>query len=140
MAMLATFGRRMGRLSERVESNALFIKKKVARNVHTVVVRTTPIDSGRARFSWNVNMNRPNYTYDYASFEGGARRGDWVGKMAASSIAIQAATQKDSVYISNGLPYIGKLNRGYSSQAPRDYVRTAAIIGARIVRDSRILR
>lgn len=140
MVTLAAFGKRMTALSVRIPKNANTVKKRVASNVLTVVVRVTPKDTGRARFNWNVNFNRPNHSYEYDSFTGYGRQGDWLAKMATSRLAIFAATQKDSIYISNGLPYIGKLNRGYSSQAPRDYVRTATIIGARTVRDSRILR
>lgn len=139
MADLSTFGSRMRSRGDRIESNATKAKRKVGVAVVTAVVQTTPIDTGRARFWWNVSMNRPNHNYEYESFEGGGRVGDWLGKMATSRVAILRATEKDIIYISNGLPYIGKLNRGYSAQAPRDYVRTASILGAQVVRNSRLV-
>lgn len=140
MATLRAFGKRMETLSVRLPVSANNLKKRVAQNVLVAVVRATPLLTGRARYNWNVNFNRPNYSYEYNSFESFARTGAWVTKMSTSGVAILAATRKDSIYISNGLPYIGKLNRGYSAKAPRDYVRTAAIIGARLIRDGRILR
>lgn len=140
MVSLAQFAKNMDRRADRLVTNATHVKQRVARHVLTAVVMQTPHDTGRARYNWNVAMNFPNRDYSYSSFNDYARTGDWLGKMATSRAAILRATEKDVIYISNGLPYIGKLNRGYSAQGPRDYVRTSAIAGARVVSQSKILR
>lgn len=140
MATLTLFAQRMKARGAKVVPRATAVKRRVGAAVVTAVVHATPMDTGRARFSWNVGMNRSNHNYEYSSFEGHSRSGDWLGKMATSRAAIMRATEKDVIYISNGLPYIGKLNRGYSAQAPADYVRSATIAGAQVVRNSKILR
>lgn len=140
MANLSGFSRNIIRRANNIEKNTTRVKKDVARRVLTQVVTRTPILSGRARYHWNVSFNAPDHSYDYDSFSDGSRTGAWLGKMATSSVAILRATQKDDIYISNGLPYIGKLNRGYSPQASARYVQVAALVGAQTVRSARILR
>lgn len=140
MGDLGTFANRMRTRSGEVIKGTTQAKQTVARHVLTAVVHQTPIDTGRARFSWNVGMNAPNYGYEWESFDNYGRLGDWLGKMATSRAAILRATEKDSIYISNGLPYIGELNRGKSKQAPADYVRTAAIGASSAIAGVRILR
>lgn len=140
MVTLAQFGARMRKREGETLTRITKVKRDVGRAVLSAVVMATPIRTGRARFHWNVSMNAPDYSYEYASFEDFSRVGDWLGKMATSRVAILRATQKDDIYISNGLPYIGLLNRGYSPQAGPDYVRAAAIAGAQVVRRSYILR
>jgi hypothetical protein len=140
MATLGIFARRMKQRAAKVEARTTEIKKQVARAVLTNVVTATPIRTGRARYNWNVGLGAPNHDTDIESFSSFGRTGDWLGKMATSRVAILRATQKDAVYISNALPYIQQLNQGYSPQAPVDYVRIAAISGALVVRNARVLR
>lgn len=140
MATLAQFARNMRRQADRIEYQSLQLKRQVGYHVLVNVVQGTPIDSGQARFNWNVGFNGPNRAVDTAGFDGYGRVGDWRAKMATSASAISRAGELDSIYISNSLPYIQQLNRGRSPQASADYVQTAAITGAQIVRTSSILR
>lgn len=140
MATLAQFGRNIRKIADRIDHNSLRLKRQVGYHVLANVVQATPIRTGQARYNWNVGFNRANRLTNTSGFKDFGRTGDWVGKMATSALAIARASETDSIYISNSLPYIGKLNRGGSPQASADYVRTAALTGAQVVRTTRILR
>ena len=59
---------------------------------------STPVDTGRARNSWNVSVRK--------------------GAFADGNGGIELGKNAEKLYISNGTPYIEKLNDGYSKQAP----------------------
>lgn len=77
---------------------------------------STPVDTGRAREGWDISINAPsaklppegNYTYH------------------AGVPDVPAVTITDKYYITNNVPYIGRLNNGYSRQAPARFVELAA--------------
>lgn len=140
MVTLGEFSRRMKSLAGRVPVNVRDMKRVVATEVLRAVVNGTPIDTGQARFNWNVGLNRPDYSTDMVGFSAYGRTTAWSGKMSTSMMTIARAAFNDTIYISNALPYIQKLNDGGSKQAPRDYVRIAALIAARSVAERPILR
>lgn len=85
------------------------------------VVQATPVDTGMAKLSWNIDINvidvkvaaAPAQAPD-ASFDG-------------SEKALQAVASfklDDIIYISNNLPYIRRLNDGHSKQAPSGFIDT----------------
>lgn len=83
----------------------------------------TPVDTGRARSNWNVDIN----IVDVQIVEPTSK--DPGPEKALSAIARYKLN--DVAYISNNLPYIRRLNEGYSQQAPAAFVETAVDIGKR---------
>ena len=140
MATLGQFARNMRARAWSVETNVVDLKRVVASNVLQAVVTATPIDTGQARFNWNVGFNSPNYDTDMSGFKDYTRRGAWMMKMSASVAILARASQKDVIYISNALPYILDLNAGKSPQAPPGYVKIAALVAAREIAARRIIR
>ena len=77
---------------------------------------STPVDTGRARWGWNCSIGSPNltvpaegkYTLDVAR--------------ANDTFTVSAVSGKETLYVSNAVPYIWKLNDGYSRQAPARFV------------------
>lgn len=92
------------------------------------VVNKTPVDQGIARNSWFCNLGNSN---------GGqvGRGGDSSGQDSIN--AIYDATSKtrlgDSVLLYNNLPYIERLEDGYSLQAPVGMVKTTVADWPQIV-------
>lgn len=94
------------------------------------VIKNTPVDTGRARGNWWLGINEvPAEVHAAENKAEGA---------ALQNAASQAATQKigtyqpdQTIYISNNLPYIRKLNEGHSIQAPAAFVESAAQVGVR---------
>lgn len=80
------------------------------------VTIATPVDTGRARCGWNCSTGSPDLTippegkYKIAT------------SRATKSFTAQVVSNADSIYISNAVPYIGKLNNGWSNQAPARFV------------------
>jgi len=77
----------------------------------------TPVDTGRARGNWNASIGEPDFTTSETT-------------SAAATIAKASAVVRGfelsegaSFYVSNGLPYIERLEEGYSAQAPNGMVR-----------------
>jgi len=74
------------------------------------VLKRTPVDTGRARANWHIQINTPDYsTSDDTSFK-------------FQSIDTRG---HPNVYISNGLSYIESLDEGRSKQAPNGITQPA---------------
>lgn len=101
--------------------------------IHDNIVRRTPIDTGRAKTSWNLAEDEadPDVTpalRDVINFSTGAvieRAAHGASELSESQAEIAARGQQDHItvtapviVISNNLPYIEALENGYSSQAP----------------------
>lgn len=94
---------------EDVERTVRAIKLELFRSV----IMDTPVDTGRARGNWQATVGAPaGGTLDSAT--------------ATDSLAsVQANLGKlsDVSWLTNNLPYIARLEEGYSKQAPAGMVR-----------------
>ena len=77
---------------------------------------STPVDTGRARSGWFITVNSPSTE---VLPEGRYR-------LSLTQTVPGAISVSDKIYITNNTPYIGKLNDGYSRQAPARFVELAA--------------
>lgn len=130
MADLKSFGKRIRVTGRVVEENGNLLKRKVATAVDASLVLSTPVDTGRARSNWQPELNKPA--------EGESDPMPASEALARAEAVIQAAQPDDEIHLTNNLPYIGKLNEGWSAQAPANFVETAVIDGANQVRGARI--
>jgi hypothetical protein len=87
------------------------------------VVISTPVDTGRARGNWQVDLFR------FADGEVDLldRGGSIAIQRGAARINDARAVKYPTITLSNNLPYIGKLNQGSSTQAPKMFVESAII-------------
>lgn len=140
---LALFEKRMKELGKRIDRNVPTLLRKVALSVDQAVVVATPVDTGRARSNWRASVNAP-LTGTIPPYVP-STRGKAAGPNTAAAIqqAVAAVSTvdsaKDVIYISNNLPYIGRLNDGYSAQAPAGYVQRAIGAASNAVRVSKLL-
>jgi hypothetical protein len=75
----------------------------------------TPVDTGRARNSWNLTANPAGFR--------DAKSGGSV-----PSILPQISDKKvETLYLTNGTPYIENLNQGSSRQAPMRFIETTVL-------------
>lgn len=134
---IETFARRMGELGKRIDRNVPKLMRKVALSVDQAVVVATPVDTGRARSNWRVGVNAvPGGEVDTYGPGGAATAG---AISQARSAVSRVDNSRDIIYLSNNLPYIGRLNDGYSAQAPAGFVQTAVGKAASAVRVARLL-
>lgn len=80
------------------------------------VVMTTPVDTGRARANWMFGKVLPKGTLDGIDTSGAAT----IAKIAGQVTSLKAGGE---VWIVNNMPYAGRLEYGYSQQAPAGMVR-----------------
>lgn len=109
---------KIGRTGKNIERRADLIKRKVALEIFSELIETTPVDTGRARAGWNLGpmltnnvppKDKSGYGYDVSMNVNPA--------MAPQNAPI--------IYIYNNVEYIGILNTGTSTQAPREFVQIA---------------
>lgn len=145
MAGLDVFAKRMSRISVEVEGGVEQAVKDCAVAVARTVINATPVDTGRARSNWTVELDQAFQKLFPAHVPG--EKGSTA--TANAEIAIEKAEaaidqfdicKNSSIHISNSLPYIGVLNDGHSAQAPADFVKLAVIDGLATVRNAKILK
>ena len=118
------------RTKRHLNENADRLLRMLALKAVGIVVKRTAVDTGRARNNWNVAIGRP----DWNTTEETNKSED----VTRFRTVLADARFGDSVYITNGLPYIGKLEfggypagpkvtAGYPTQAPGGMVRVAAV-------------
>lgn len=93
--------------------------RKVATDVLTGVVRRTPVDTGRARASWGVGINRVDVVANYTATDRTGQK-----TILAGLLSINQWKPEDEILIVSRLPYINRLEfDGWSRQAPAGMVR-----------------
>lgn len=100
------------KISDILERRTTDLMRMATIEFYRQVQISTPVDTGRARAGWLITVNAPSeevppegkYTY------------------SAGLPNIPAVTINDRYFITNNVPYIGKLNNGYSRQAPARFV------------------
>ena len=122
------FANALNALGKQVEDD-IFNKviKKALFDLLQEIIRTTPIDTGRARGSWAIDAEWSGWSLP---------AGDHIGEMVESTV--RALPDSDRYVIFNNLEYIQALEDGHSRQAPSGFVAQAlAAIGGHIAKAAR---
>lgn len=82
------------------------------------LVLQTPVDTGEARGSWQVSVNKPIKSDTDSQDKTGSLTLSQSRAIIESSKTITYPT----FYIRSNKPYIERLNNGYSAQAPANFV------------------
>ncbi len=133
------------RLGQQVGQNADRMVRRVALAVDAAVVLATPVDTGRARANWQVEVNRPitatrePYVPGTGGSAGSANAQAAIEQGKSAVARYRGGLLDASVHITNNLPYIGRLNEGSSAQAPAAFVEKAVAVGVQAVLSSRLL-
>jgi len=91
--------------------------KAVVTELYNEVVPGTPVRTGFCRANWNVSVGEPDYTVD------GVR--DPNASYPTPSAQIPDNPELQPMFVSNGVPYVGLLEDGSSTQAPSGWVQVA---------------
>lgn len=139
---LDIFSRRMNVLANRLVSGADRLTRKVALVADQVIVSETPVDTGRAKSNWIVNLDAPasDTIEAYAPGEQGTTEGQNIqAALDQGSTVIANYRTGSEIHITNNLSYIQPLNDGSSDQAPANFVETAIQEAVNAVQSSHIL-
>jgi hypothetical protein len=127
MANVATLGIDIDRIINKAKENGAAVARKVALELQAKVIEKSPVDTGMLRANWNVSLNLMD-TAEYSSdISGSTAIARGVGELFSFKVG-------DSIYITNNLPYVSKLefglygdgektSGGFSKQAPQGFVR-----------------
>ena len=108
----------LDRLADRSKARLETVVRAVTLNLFVAVVRRAPVDTGRFRANFNVSYGAPNLTFtDSTAAARGMTEARRVMTLPAGGI----------MFLSNGLPYAGVLERGSSRQAPNGMVGLAVV-------------
>lgn len=135
---LNQFGDKIKRVAVDVPKNADEIVRKVALAADQTIVMATPVDTGRARANWQVGIGAaPAGTVEYSGGGSGAA-GYAIG--AAQNVVTTYKGQPGGIWLVNNLPYIQRLNEGWSAQAPAKFVEQAIDTAVTTIRDSKVIK
>lgn len=93
------------------------------------IIKKTPVDTSRARSNWSLSKDRPVFSRMITADGGRFVRAD-----AARTVQNIKLSEGDELWIANGVPYIERLEDGYSGQAPAGMVRVSVQEMAPVIR------
>ncbi len=116
------FKKDLRKLSEKQDINIDVLLKNIVFDVFDGVVSNTPVDTGRARGSWNIGIGAIDPKVLPAKKKG-ARPYPLQTAYRRNFGRAAGMNQNTVAYISNSLPYIIYLEEGTSDQAPAGMVK-----------------
>jgi len=116
------------KVSEKAATDIGKLIRWVALSLWEKITARTPVDTGRARASWNLAVGKPNESIPGSMGEG---KGEHAGKsnpptdpkIKFPSISKYSDYGKKPIYITSALDYMSNLESGGSNQAAGGMVR-----------------
>ena len=141
--------RTLGDLARDLRQEADELDNSVPRAIREVdiavlqpLISSTPVDSGRARSNWVVSIDQPARSVLEPYAEGAEGSTEGANTRAALEAGLEViagfSTTEGEIWITNNLPYIQRLNEGWSAQAPAGFVEEAVQIGAQAAVQARL--
>lgn len=100
---------------------------KIVLDLTANLIETNPVDTGWSRANWVPSIGTP-FLADLSGIEPSVAGASAAGTKQQSALAGIASGYRlgmGSVFVSNNVPYIVRLNDGSSSQAPAGFVQQA---------------
>lgn len=105
-------------LMDRLEENVDRFVRALGLETMGRLMRKTPVDTGRARANWNAATGSPDRSVDEKK-----SASDVTAAQAAAEQKIAEFGAGESLFLTNGLPYIPALEDGHSGQAPQGMIK-----------------
>lgn len=96
----------------------------------------TPVDTSQALSNWRVTLDSPatgTIAPYYPGLQGSSQRASAAETINAAKSVLANKKPGQAIFITNNLPYIKRLNDGYSAQAPAGFVERAVLIGRKML-------
>lgn len=147
---LLDLSNKMDTLAGSIETQTNDAKKNAANAILFELTQTTPVDVGKALSNWQVSLGAPNELVIDAhvpSLKGVYVDGRWTHRVEpdvtrslnapptfdTGEAIIESALPGEAIFITDAVPYIRKLDDGYSDQAPAGFVERATIVARSII-------
>lgn len=113
------------KFAKQIGVNVDIVTRKVALDIHNGVTLKNPVapDSGRSRASWQIQRDTPSTRVMPEGYSGGAVGGLRDAQANQSNIQPRPNAPYGVIWVSNALPYVERLEYGWSKQAPQGMVR-----------------
>lgn len=108
---------------------------EVALAIVTNLAPETPVDTSKALSNWRVGIGQKSALAippHSPGRHGSTQEASVAATIAEAKAKLAAKKPGETIWISNVLPYIRRLNEGYSKQAPAGFVERAILIGRKI--------
>ena len=143
MATLLDLAKRVESIRDGVTETSNKLKIQAATKMLEYLVKETPVDTTEALSNWQIGIGRPvnSELPPYAKGKGGSTAS--VSRNAAIHVGTQkllTAKPGQAVYLSNLVPYIRRLNNGYSKPPGCCFVEAAILIGRNFVKSVKLIR
>lgn len=138
---LQDLANRLDQYADSFAPEAHRIKQKAAKVVVKDLVANTPVDSSKALSNWLASTQTPARSRIEAhspGVGGSSRQSSMATAISLALAVIEKAKPGQSIFISNSLPYIRRLNDGYSNQAPAGFVERAELLAGNAIRDETV--
>ncbi len=140
---LREFAAKMRRRARDIPTNLNAIKIDVGKAVLESVANDTPADKGTAISNWQVGLDTADFQPIPAFVPGtkGSSKAENVhATIAAGTSTLVRSKAGQVIHITNVLPYIKKLNEGWSAQAPKAFVETAVKRGLERIKGAKVIK
>jgi len=104
----------LGKFADKVELDLAGFRRRITLDLKKRIELKSPVDTGRLRGSWAVSDSLPS---EFLPAEGG---GGNLGPIEATF-----AKPFDVSYVTSNLPYVTRIEFGYSGQAPQGMARVS---------------
>jgi hypothetical protein len=112
------FGFAVSRFASQTKEKETLVIRKIAIGVFKGLILGTPVRTGRARGNWQASTETPK--------DGTLDREDKSGSLAVAEMVRSTShwipVDARPAYLTNNLPYIQRLNEGWSKQAPAHFI------------------
>lgn len=95
----------------------------------------TPVDTSRALSNWIVTLENPagqQIKPHFPGSHGSTQRASAAETLNTAKLVLRNKKPGQAIFITNNLPYIRRLNDGYSAQAPAGFVERAVLVGRKM--------
>lgn len=114
---MAGFGAALKKFEDKSLDKVDTFTRAIALEVFRRVILKTPVDTGRARGNWQCAIAVPSSGVVEAEDRGGGKA------ISAAADRVMGWKPADvAIFLTNNLPYIKRLEEGYSGQAPAGMV------------------
>lgn len=124
------FQKKLEEFAKRAEINLAIVAKRMAFAAYRSIIEKTPVDTGRARASWNISEGSIDAsvqgTRDFKG-GGGIKKAKVVNQQKLDKIK-SSIVKYPVYYITNNLPYIVPLEEGHSKQADKGWMVKRTIV------------
>jgi len=131
---LPAFANRMRKHAAGVVTNSNTNIIKLVALIHQTLVLATPVDTGRARANWQVGLG-VEPADELASEDPGGQ-----GTIAKAVSVLSTRKSEQTIHIANNVPYIQRLNEGWSAQAPAAFVEQAIDTAIQGFRTAKVIK